>query len=224
MGVQGAATASVIARCAVLGVAFYSLARHHQFLSKPERKLFAEHFKLVAVIAVPAILTNVATPVGNAFITSYIAHFGDNFVAGYAVIGRLMPVAFALIFSLSGAIGPIIGQNFGAEKWDRVSGALRDAMIFCALYCVGVSVILYLGQGLLISAFSLHGESAHLLAVFCSFIAITFMFNGALFVANAAFNNLNRPTWSTALNVGKATIGTIPFAYVGGLLGALWAC
>ncbi len=90
-------------------------------------------------------------------------------------------------------------------------------MLFTAAYCVGISVLLmWFGQGLLVAMFSLTGDAAEIVGVFCSLIAVTFIFNGALFVANAAFNNLNRPTWSTALAMGKATLGTIPFVLIGG--------
>lgn len=130
-----------------------------------------------------------------------------------------MPVCFALVFSLSGAIGPIIGQNFGAGRWDRILRSLSDALMFVTAYCVVVSVLLWWGQDWLIAIFSLEQDAASLVSVFCTIIAITFIFNGAMFVANAAFNNLNRPTWSTALNMGKATLGTIPFVWLGGKLG-----
>jgi hypothetical protein len=52
------------------------------------------------------------------------------------------------------------------------------------------------------------------------------VFNGTLFVANTSFNNLGKPLYSTALNLGKATIGTLPFVYFGaqwyGALGVLY--
>jgi hypothetical protein len=41
------------------------------------------------------------------------------------------------------------------------------------------------------------------------------LFTGALFVANAAFNNLGYPLLSTVFNWGRATLGTIPFATAG---------
>ncbi len=41
------------------------------------------------------------------------------------------------------------------------------------------------------------------------------LFNGFLFVANAAFNNLGYPLQSTLFNWGKATLGTLPFAALG---------
>jgi hypothetical protein len=37
-----------------------------------------------------------------------------------AIVARLTPVAFGVIFALSGAIGPIIGQNAGAGEGARV--------------------------------------------------------------------------------------------------------
>lgn len=216
MGMQGAAIASVFARLAVMCFSLYAVVYKHQLVAKPNLTSFKLALPTVVKIALPAILTNTATPIGNAVVTSNIAHFGESFVAGYAVIGRIMPVCFALVFSLSGAVGPIIGQNFGGERWDRINQILRDAMLFTAIYCVGVSLLLWFGQDLLIAMFSLTGDAAEIVGVFCSLIAITFIFNGALFVANAAFNNLNRPTWSTVLNMGKATFGTIPFVLIGG--------
>jgi Na+-driven multidrug efflux pump len=50
---------------------------------------------------------------------------------------------------------------------------------------------------------------------FCSFIAGSWAFAGAQFVATAAFNNLGHPNTSTIFNWAKATIGTIPFALYG---------
>jgi hypothetical protein len=43
-------------------------------------------------------------------------------------------------------------------------------------------------------------------------------FLALLFVANAAFNNLGFPLLSTAFNWGRATLGTMPFAYLGSVL------
>ena len=219
MGVEGAATASVFARVAVMVFSIHAVIVHHNLVARPKIGSFLSSLLPISAIAFPAILTNTATPIGNAIVTSHIAQFGESYVAGYAVIGRIMPVCFALVFSLSGAIGPIIGQNFGAGRWDRILRSLSDALMFVTAYCVVVSILLWWGQDWLIAIFSLEQDAASLVSVFCTIIAITFIFNGAMFVANAAFNNLNRPTWSTALNMGKATLGTIPFVWLGGKLG-----
>ncbi len=60
------------------------------------------------------------------------------------------------------------------------------------------------------------GRTKELVVFFCTWIALSWAFAGAQFVSNAACNNLGKATHSTWFNWAKATIGTIPFAIVGG--------
>ncbi|RYV03171.1 MATE family efflux transporter [Shewanella sp. OPT22] len=215
MGIEGAAAASVIARLAVLVVSARGVFIKHGLGTKFELDNFKRDLKPVFAIALPAMLTNVATPIGNGYVTREIAEFGDSFVAGWAVLGRIIPFAFGMVFALSGAIGPIIGQNYGAKNFDRVRLSLTNAMQFNFAYIFMVSILIFLLQDYIISGFDLQGNGADIVMFFCTFIAITFVFNGALFVANASFNNLGKPKYSSFFNIGKATLGTIPFVYIG---------
>jgi Na+-driven multidrug efflux pump len=170
-------------------------------------------------IAFPAILTQLATPFANAYMTYEIAPFGDEAVAGFAIIGRVIPVAFGIIFALSGSVGPIIGQNFGARRHDRVRQALTDGLTFAAVYTVATSFALFLFRHEIAEAFNAAGRTVDVVVFFATFIGISWAFAGAQFVANAAFNNLGRPQLSTWFNWGKATLGTIPFALAGAEIG-----
>ncbi len=218
MGIEGAATASVIARIAVLVVSARGVFIKHGLGTTFDLSNFKRDLKPVFAIALPAMLTNVATPIGNGVLTRAIAESGDSYVAGWAVLGRIMPFAFGMVFALSGAIGPIVGQNFGAKSFERVRLALTNALQFNLIYVFAVSILIYFLQDHIISGFDLHGDGAELVKFFCTFIAVTFVFNGALFVANASFNNLGKPKYSSFFNIGKATLGTIPFAYFGAQL------
>lgn len=60
------------------------------------------------------------------------------------------------------------------------------------------------------------GRTKELVVFFCTWIALSWAFAGAQFVSNAACNNLGKATHSTWFNWAKATLGTIPFAIVGG--------
>ena len=203
MGIEGAAAASVIARIAVLVVSYRGVFIKHKLGTKFDFLNFKRDFKTVFAIALPAMLTNVATPIGNGVVTREIAEFGDSFVAGWAVLGRIIPFAFGMVFALSGAIGPIVGQNYGAKKYGRVKNALTNALQFNFIYILLVSTFIFLSKGLIISIFDLNGDGASIVTFFCTFIAITFVFNGALFVANASFNNLGKPKYSSFFNIGK---------------------
>ena len=146
LGVTGAAIASVFARIAVFTYAVSRVHRRHQLLTRPSVDAFKQCSKPLLNIALPAIITNAATPLGNAYVTAAIAAYGSSYVAGYAVIGRLTPVCFAFVFSVSGAIGPIIGQNYGANNWTRIKQTLRDSLVVISSFCVLVSGLLWLLQ------------------------------------------------------------------------------
>ncbi|WP_299797124.1 MATE family efflux transporter [uncultured Shewanella sp.] len=222
MGIEGAAVASVLARTAVLVIAARGVIVKHKLFGKFDFTDFKADLRPIFAIAAPAMLTNVATPIGNAVVTRAIADFGDGYVAGWAVLGRLIPVSFGMIFALSGAIGPIVGQNYGAHEFDRVRQCLTKALQFCILYVIGVSMILMLLQEQIVLMFDMSGDSADIIRFFCTYIAVFFIFSGALFVANASFNNLGKPKYSTFFNVGKATVGTIPFVYFGAMFGGVY--
>ncbi|MEL7345056.1 MAG: MATE family efflux transporter [Pseudomonadota bacterium] len=217
----GAALASVAARFTIGFVALWPIFRDLGGLTRPTMAGLSEDIRPVLTIAFPAILTQFATPLGQAYVTRSMAEYGEAAVAGMAVIGRLTPVAFGVLFALSGAVGPIIGQNFGAGLNDRVRGTFRDALIFTAVVVVGVAAILFGLRGPIAALFEAEGITRELIFLFCGPLALAFFFNGVIFVANAAFNNLGHPYYSTWTNWGRHTLGTIPFVLVfGAWLGA----
>ena len=217
LGLDGAAYANICARLVLAGVGFYGVLKVHQLYAKPSKEVFQRGAKAFASIGIPAILTNVATPVGNAAVTTAIAAYGDQAVAGWAVVSRLIPMAFAGLFALSGAIGPILGQNLGAKRFDRLRSTMRDSLKFTLIYVTIVWLLLALFSHWIARAFDASGMAEDVIVFFCMFVAGSFLFNGSLFVANAAFNNLGYPLYSTVLNWGRSTIGVIPFVYFGGL-------
>ncbi len=210
----GAALASVAARVTIGAVALIPIFRHHGGLDRPSIPGLRADVGPVLAIAGPAILTQLATPVGQAYITRAMAEFGQEAVAGMAMVGRLTPVAFGVIFAMSGAVGPIIGQNFGAKLPDRVIGAFRAGLLFTAIYVVFAAVVLFVLRAPIADIFNATGEARTLVYLFCGPLALVFFFNGVLFVGNAAFNNLGHPFYSTWLNWGRHTLGTIPFVMI----------
>lgn len=220
LGVTGAAIATVIVRCMMMIAGFHGLWVVHKMLALADFQHVKRMLRPFMAIALPAVLTQIATPVGHAYVTSVISSFGDDAVAGWAIVGRIIPLAFAGIFSLSGAVGPILSQNLGAGLFGRVDTTMRDSLVVSIGYTLLMWLILALLADPLIAAFGATGQAASLMRFFCFFVAGSFMFNGALFVANAAFNNLGFPYLSTLFNWGRATLGVIPFVYFGRQWGA----
>ena len=124
-------------------------------------------------------------------------------------------MAFAAIFALSGAVGPIVGQNAGAGLYDRVRSTLINALLFNAIYVALVWLLLWQCAEFIVQAFSASEQAADLILFYTHFLVGAFLFNGSLFVANASFNNLHYPHWATCFNFGRAVLGTIPAVYFG---------
>jgi putative MATE family efflux protein len=217
----GAAIASVAARVVIAVMALRPITQRYGGFDRPTPGQVIADMGPIWAIAVPAILTQVATPVGQAFITRATSAYGEAAVAGMAIAGRLTPVAFGVIFALSGALGPIIGQNFGAGRIDRVRRAFWDGLIFTGLVILLVSALLFALRAPIADAFNAEGLTRDLVYLFCGPLALLWFFNGAIFVGNAVCNNLGRPFWSTVVNWGRHTVGTIPLAlWLGGTWGA----
>ncbi|MEL7200643.1 MAG: MATE family efflux transporter [Pseudomonadota bacterium] len=215
LGLDGAAWASVLARLTMCATAAIPILRHYGGFAPFRTPQVVAHIRPIVGIAAPAILTNLATPVGIVFVTRAIAAYGDAAVAGYSVLARLMPLAFCVIFALSGAVGPIVGQNFGASQFTRVRETIIKSIQFTAIYTAIMWAMLLVGQGFIADQFSISGVGREIIFWFAAVAAPLLVFNGILFVCNAVLNNLDRPLWSTYLNWGRNTLGVIPFVILG---------
>ena len=218
LDLTGAALASVAARVVIGVTALVPIYRHHGGLPRPDPAAMWQDLRPLMVIGCPAILTQLATPVGQAIVTRSMAQYGLEAVAGMAIVGRLMPVSFAVVFALSGAVGPILGQNYGAQRFDRVRAGFGAALIFAAGVIVVIALLLFALRGLIADLFGATGVTRELVFLFCGPLALLFYFNAVLFVANAAFNNLGHPFYSTWMNWGRNTAAMIPFVWLGAYL------
>jgi len=199
-GFEGAAWGMVVSRTVSAVLSIWFVVRVHNMVGPVSRQALHTLLKPFLAIAIPAVLTQLSTPFGNYVLTKVISTYGDAAVAGWAVASRIAVLAFGGIFSLSGAIGGIIGQNFGAERMNRVKQTYRDALIFCVIYTLVSWGILALFREPVANLFGLVGLSREVLLAFMLIGAGGYMFAGALFVSNAAFNNLGKPIYSTFCN------------------------
>jgi putative MATE family efflux protein len=215
LGPDGAAWATVLSRLVFLAVGFQGALRVHRMIARPSLAALRRDVRPTFAIAAPAILTNLANPIANACFFGIIARFGDQVIAASAIIDRLVPVAFGVLFALSGAVGPILAQYWGAQRYDRMRRALTDSVGFAAAYVAIAGLLLALLRHQIAALFGTGGETAELVAFFCLIAGPMWLFVGALFVANAAFNNLGMPFYSTLFSWGRATLGTVPLAWLG---------
>ena len=232
LGVYGAAWATVLSRLILLAVGWHGAIVVHDLVARPKLNAARGDFGPIMAIGFPAIMANMATPVGSAYTLRVFSDLGEPAIAAAAIIDRVTPVAFGVIFALTGSIGPIIGQNYGARLMGRVQRALTNSFILSIGYVLFAWALLALAAPALVAAFEAKGESAEYVRFYCQYGVSAWLFLACLFVANTAFNNLGFPMLSMLFNWGRATLGTIPFVTFGaryggvqgGLLGVALGC
>ena len=215
LGIYGAGIVLILSRFSLLVVGLHGTVRVHDLVERPRLTNVWHDAAPLAHIAGPAVLTNLAAPIANIYVLHVFSRFGEAVIAAYAIMDRVTPVAFGVLFALSGAVGPIMGQNYGAGAFDRIRTTLTECLIVAGVYVIAVAALLWLAAPLVVAAFDAKGETAALVTFFCRATGGLWFFLGGIFVANAAFNNLDRPMMSAVFNWGRATLGTIPFVTIG---------
>lgn len=220
LGVPGAAMTIVISRGVMAGVGMFWVL-NRDLLARPSGRDLRASLPAFLAIAVPSVATQISTPFGNWVLFRAMAQHGDSAVAGLGVVARLQILGFGGIFALSGAIGGIIGQNNGAGLDARVRQSYLDALKFCVTYTLLVWLLMALLADAMVRAFGLGADGGAVLRWYAWFGAGSFVFTGALFVANAAFNNLGRPVWATVANWSRDGLLMAPLAFgLGAAFGA----
>lgn len=214
-GLFGAALATALAQLGMALLAWWVLAKRFAFIDLGRLGHFRWDVPVIAGSATPVLLTNLASPLVGAFTARAMASFGDEATAGYVIITRFFPLAAAVILALSGAVAPIVGQNAGAKRFDRVRLTLLNALWFNWLLALLVTLALRGFQREIVGLFDVGGTGRELLLFFTSGLSLLLGFDGMIFFTIAAFNNLGRPFLGTLTNFARIIVGAVPLILLG---------
>jgi putative MATE family efflux protein len=218
LDIKGAALSFLLSRIIYVAIGHHAAVRRHDMVSRPNLSQLQADVRPIASIALPATLTNLSTPIANLFIAAMMSRYGVSAVAAFGVLDRMVPLAFGGLFALAAAIGPVLGQNWGARLVPRVRRVLNDAAICTLVYVGAMWLLMVLGRNAVVEIFHLSGEAADIVRFYCLVSGPGWMCLGLLFCANSAFNNLGFPLLATLFNWGRATLGTLPVAMLGAAL------
>jgi putative MATE family efflux protein len=215
-GIAGAAYATIAGWIIGAGVGFWLVQRgeipFHPTALK--RGNLAQGVRDVLRVALPAAFTNSINPVGLAIMTGLLASTGEAAVGGFGVGGRLQSLAVVPLLALSGSIGAIVGQNWGAERYDRSRLAMVQAGGFCVAYGLLAAMLLYLGRGWFAGMFS---EDPATIAAAMRYLEISvwgYAAYGLFIMGNGSFNAIDHASTALSLSLARVLLVMVPFALV----------
>ena len=217
MGLDGAATAGLLARGAIFVGTVYLLRGRLDMISlnKPRLPELRSSWADILHVGIPAAGTNMIVPIGLAVVTAMIARFGPEAVAGFGVASRIEALVLVMYYAMSSTIGPFVGQNLSAGKDDRIQLSLRLCASFCVLSGLAIAAALALLSGVLPTLFSDNPEVTNVTRLFLWIAPISYGAYGIVMVVNAAFNGLGNPMPGVVISVTRIAALYIPLAFVG---------
>jgi putative MATE family efflux protein len=228
LGIAGAAMGTLVAMLAGSAVAF-GIAWRDGILnpcSEPLKNL-GRNARAIANVGGPAATSNAINPAGMALVTAAVATVGTSAVGGFGAATRVESLLAVPLLAMSSGIGPVVGQNWGAERADRAREALRLTLGFCLAYGLVVALVLTAFAGPIAGLFAAGDGSVDYTAQYLRVVGWSIFGYGMLVTGNAALNARSKAGYAMTLSllrvlafyVPLAWIGVMTFGYVG-ILGA----
>lgn len=235
-GVEGAAIATVISQIvtAVLNVLYIKKFKSIK-IDKEAFKLKPEFCKKVSLLGISSFITQISIVLVIAVENNVLGKYGAESKYGseiaITVLGIVMKISQILnsiIIGLAAGAQPIIGYNYGAQKYDRVKKALGIVLKIG----VAVSTIAFiLFQTIPDKLISIFGNGNDL---YIEFACLSFrthlllcIFNGIQIPAGIFFQAIGKSSKSAMLSLSRQIVFLIPamiiLSKIFGIKGALYA-
>lgn len=165
-------------------------------------------------IAGPASFSNAINPVGLSVLTALIASESAAAAAGFGAAGRVQSFAIVPLLALSGSIGAIVGQNWGAKQFDRAREAMWLAGLFCVGYGLITAALLAWGGAWFADMFSEDPDVKNQFADYLRIAAWGYAGFGVLIVANGALNALGKAQYALMQSAARIFFVMLPLGWL----------
>ena len=123
-----------------------------------------------------------------------------------------------IVMALSASIGPFVGQNWGAHKYDRVKAAISMANRFSLLWGLFAFIFMLLFGEFLVSLINDDPKVVETAATYLIIIPLSIGFMGIMAVSSSCFNALGKPMPPLIISINRMLVVYVPLALLGDYL------
>jgi len=216
MGFNGIAAATIISQT---GVMVYILVRIFRLEVMQSVQINAfqpnkDSFRKIFAQLLPAGSAMIIMFISGFVVQFALKTFGGHAVAAYGVALRIEQILLLPVLGMTGALLPIAGQNFGAQKYDRVRKALK--------YCWGVGFamtalatpILFFGGTFVMALFSNDPDVIRAGSSYLRVDAFLFPVYMMLFSINSLLQAFKQAIWTLWISVYRQGFAVAFFVWV----------
>lgn len=155
-GVEGAAVATLISHFVAFILNGTYLLKFNKQVNITREDLHLD-FKIALRqigLGIPVSVQFTVTSIGSMCLQSVVNSFGTNVIAGFTAAGRVEGLTNIPMSGLGVATQTFVGQNYGAENYDRIIRSVRKIFLLDVAMSVLMSITLYLIAEPIVSVFS----------------------------------------------------------------------
>ena len=219
MGVAGAAIATVISQ-AVLVIAGVFILKYRSHLIKLDFKDFKfdkRKLKKILNIGLPATIGQSGSALGFAVLNSFIASYGTSTLAAFAMVNRITSLIMQPPMGIGAALTSIVGQNIGANQFDRVMEAFKKSTtIVLTIGILGTGFLLWKDQGI-IDLFMRNKDDMEVIVQgisYLRYISLSMPLMGMFSIFQGLFQGSGHTKYSMAMAIGRLWFIRIPMILI----------
>ncbi|WP_324076659.1 MAG: MATE family efflux transporter [Erythrobacter sp.] len=170
--------------------------------------------RAIIKVGLPAAFSNAINPLALSILTARVALEGEAAVAGFGAAGRLQSFVIVPLLGLSGAIGAIVGQNWGAGHHDRAREAALWAAGFCIVWGLLVAGAMMAAGRSFATVFT---DDPAVIAEFARYLQIAawgYAGFGLLIVGNGIMNAVDKASFALLQSVARVFCVMLPTALI----------
>jgi len=156
------------------------------YLFRPDTKIWGGMLR----IGVPAGAEFLLLFVYIMLVYAIIRGFGPAAQAGFGIGARVMQALFLPVVALSFAVSPVVGQNFGGRRADRVRRSVYSAIGIASLMMLVLTLIAYFAPATLIRVFSRDPRVIAFGGEYLQIVSLNFISAGIVFVSSSIFQGI----------------------------------
>lgn len=214
--VEGAAISTVVANIATMSASISIIVFREHLVTFRHLwpRLILDSWGRVLHVGLPSMTSSLIAPLTTAFITYQVAQFGQEAVAGFGVASRMEGLSLLVMMALGGAITPYVGQNFGAQRYDRVKDGVRWAQRFSMIYGLTVAAILAATSGHIAQFFTEDPTAVSTANLHMRIVPLSYFMLGFAMIANGAFNAIGKPLPAMFVSLTRTILLYAPLAFI----------
>lgn len=196
-GIAGAAWATVVSQGVAFVIAVTHINRKHSVIRidiwgiKFDWKIFVQSLR----IGLPTGIQHTFVALGMMALTGIVNTFGTNVIAAFTAASRIDSLASLPAMTLSVALSVFVGQNIGANKYQRINRGLKVALVFASLFSISMTVVALFWSEPLMKIFS---NDPEVIAIGKDYLIIVSLFY-LLFSTMFVYNGLLRGAGATLI-------------------------